>query len=197
MLPIDLEAIVYDHLCEDEGLVFIEDQVLGTDGLHEVLGRTELLSGRILVCAALKARDYRRFRFTVAHELGHWVLHRPLALVDREHPELFATNTIFVSTDSARGSAVHSITPAERQANLFASHLLIPGRYMRREYAARFGAAPSVRPGGCSLREHSRDTARARVAGLLSLADVFQASVEATAIALEQMSLVISEPVLL
>ena len=196
-LPVDLDALVFDHLCEHEGLVFVEDQVLGMDGQHEILGRTELLAGRIVVCASLKATDLRRFRFTVAHELGHWILHRPLFLDDREHPELFPSNTVFISTASSHSVVARGADQAEWQANCFASHLLIPRAALRREYSARFGTSPNVKPISSTLREHSRNVARSRAGGVRSIADAFEASIEATAIALEEIGLVVAEPVLL
>jgi hypothetical protein len=196
-VPVDLDAVTFDYLCEHESLVFVEDETLGMDGPHEILGRTELLLGRISVCAALKQRDLRRFRFTVAHELGHWVLHRSLAMASAEQGELFPAGAVFVSTESSLSLDLGGKAPEEWQADYFASHLLLPRLALRREFGARFGVKPSVRPAGSSLRNHSRHVARAAVRELLPLVDAFQASVEATAIALEESGLVIPEPTLL
>ena len=196
-IPVNLEALVFDHLCEHEGLVFVDDEVLARPGDEEVLGRTELIAGRISICAALKERDRRRYRFTVAHELGHWVLHRPLVLVDREHPELFPREQVYTTTQSALLGVGRSVPPEEWQANCFASHLLIPRAALRREFVLRHGSEVSLAPPGMSLREHARSLARASKHSSGSLSDAFDASVEATAIAIEDAGLAVDEPFLL
>jgi Zn-dependent peptidase ImmA (M78 family) len=196
-LPIDLDCVVYDHLCENDGLIFLEDQKLGSEGGYEILGRTELIAGRILVCASLKISDPRRFRFTVAHELGHWMLHRPLRLMKRTNAELFPEDTVFVSSTVSESRVGIGLEPHEWQANCFASHLLMPRPALRQEFANRFGDCPIVRPERTPLRTHSRRVARDSIGGSVSIADAFAMSIEATAIALEEMRLVVDEPVLL
>lgn len=196
-VPIDLDALVFDYLCEHEGLVFVDDEILASGAQHDVLGRIDVLAGRISVCASLKVSDPRRFRFTVAHELGHWVLHRPLVLTDRAHPDLFPNGTVFVSTRASQSARVQGKPPEEWQADYFASHLLLPRRVLRREYTRRLGATPSVRPDGMTLEEYARQVARTRFAEHAPLADAFGTSLQATAIALEELGLVVSDPVLL
>jgi Zn-dependent peptidase ImmA (M78 family) len=196
-LPVNLDALVFDHLCEHEGLVFVDDEALTGLGADEILGRTELIAGRITVCADLKERDRRRYRFTVAHELGHWVLHRPLALVEREHPELFPQEQIYTTTQNTLTGVGASVAPEEWQANYFASHLLIPRAGLRREFLARHGSEVSLAPPGVSLRDHSRNLARLNVRSLGSVADAFETSIEATAIAIEDAGLAVLEPLLL
>lgn len=57
--------------------------------------------------------------FTIAHELGHWVLHRRFY---EENPEEYRFLPRFRHTDD-RG-------PSEREANCFAAHLLVPDRLL-------------------------------------------------------------------
>lgn len=197
VLPINLDALVFDHLCEHEGLVFVADEVLARPGSDQVLGRTELIAGRITVCAALRERDYRRWRFTVAHELGHWELHRPLALSDREQSELFPREAILTTTATSLSKGGAGAHPEEWQANYFASHLLMPRPALRREFQKQHGAEVIVTPRGVALRDHSRHLSRTTAKGPCSIADLFETSVEATAIALEESGLVVAEPVLL
>jgi Zn-dependent peptidase ImmA (M78 family) len=60
-----------------------------------------------------------RQTFTIAHELGHWVLHRELFLL---HPEQYPVLPRFQS--------VARPEPVEREANHFASNLLVPDRLL-------------------------------------------------------------------
>jgi hypothetical protein len=74
--------------------------------------------------------DYPRFRFTVAHELGHYLLHAPLFKERGVVSVGESLNTISLSeTDSRR---------LEYQANKFASYLLMPQKLVVALYALYF-----------------------------------------------------------
>lgn len=198
-IPLDLDALVFDYLCEKQGLVFTDESHLGFIDGDEVLGRTDLLAGRISITSTIKHTDLRRYRFTVAHEIGHWVFHRPLALANREHPELFPEGAILVTTTATLaplGASSRDNTSVEWQANYFASHILLPRRVLASEFALRFGPKPLVRDRSETLRDLARRAARSRTDGSSSLADAFGTSTEATAIALEEAGLVAADPVL-
>ena len=65
-----------------------------------------------------------RYRFTLGHEVGHWQLHRELALAQRLQPSLFQQSTgpsIICRTSQQRARI-------ELQANAFAAALLMPRR---------------------------------------------------------------------
>ncbi|QQS09028.1 MAG: ImmA/IrrE family metallo-endopeptidase [Phycisphaerales bacterium] len=70
-----------------------------------------------------------RYRFTLAHEIGHWQLHRKVFLRDETQMSLTAISDApaFVcrSTDQAR---------EEVQANMFAAFLLMPRDLIRRAW---------------------------------------------------------------
>jgi len=70
------------------------------------------------------AHHPNRQRFTVAHELGHLVLHKGGRYVDK------GTTLRFRDRESGTGSQVE-----ERQANQFAAALLMPATWVRREFA--------------------------------------------------------------
>jgi len=81
-----------------------------------------------------------RRRFTVAHELGHWLLHETYL---RENPEL----GIFVRSPLGRKDD----NPLEQEANCFAANVLAPkrilARYKNENYnlvAEIFGVTPDV-----------------------------------------------------
>ena len=61
-----------------------------------------------------------RRRFTIAHELGHWMLHRSIY---HANPAEYRFLPRFQWTDNAG--------PLEQEANRFAAHLLVPDRLLR------------------------------------------------------------------
>ncbi|EGJ19619.1 hypothetical protein RSWS8N_15704 [Cereibacter sphaeroides WS8N] len=61
-----------------------------------------------------------RQSFTIAHELGHWMLHRGLFAA---HPELYPA--LPRRSDPNRGCTL------EKEANHFAAHLLVPDRLLK------------------------------------------------------------------
>jgi len=60
-----------------------------------------------------------RQRFTIAHELGHWVLHREYFLA---HPESYPVLPRFEKPDKDNYM--------EKEANSFAAHILVPERLL-------------------------------------------------------------------
>ena len=71
----------------------------------------------------LKNNPGRR-NFTIAHELGHWFLHKDLA---QENLFGMKGNVLI-----CRGIN-NKIDNKERQANIFASHLLMPEKFLRKQ----------------------------------------------------------------
>ncbi len=83
-----------------------------------------------------------RRRFTICHELGHWVLHR------RGQQSLFCRRGSIEEAEHADTRPPVPVT--EEEANVFAAALLMPARLIRREYrrqpefehlCERFGAS--------------------------------------------------------
>jgi hypothetical protein len=66
-----------------------------------------------------------RRRFTICHELGHWVLHRT------GQQSLFCRHG---SIEEAPGDSRPPLPITEEEANAFAAALLMPARLMRRHY---------------------------------------------------------------
>jgi Zn-dependent peptidase ImmA (M78 family) len=77
-----------------------------------------------------KSHHPNRRRFTIAHELGHFLLHEgELVHVDQER----ASFTVdFRNRESARGE-----NDSEKEANLFAAELLMPEKFLREELAGQ------------------------------------------------------------
>ena len=68
----------------------------------------------------VNANDLRnRQNFTIAHELGHWELHRHHFL---EYPNQYPILPRFASPDNSN--------PFEKEANTFAANLLVPKRLL-------------------------------------------------------------------
>ena len=197
-LPVDLEAIIFDHLYEKDGLIFRDDVNLGYYEGDKVLGKTIPARGQVFVDRSLKNHpSIGRFRFTVAHELGHWVLHRHLFVKDSLQTTLLPED----SDPSEELASLHrNVFPApgrgrlpseEWQANRFAIALLIDPVLLREEFRARFSRPYLMTQDfGCSgteegIRAAARRASEHESAGLPSLADRFGLSREAMSIALE------------
>jgi len=115
-IPVPVESIAEDLL----GLR-VEEAELDCSGLLVPAQR------RIWVNAAEARQAPGRRRFTIAHELGHWVCQ---VLEGRWQP-------VFCREVEAGGNGY---PPEEREANVFAAELLMPEAVVRREFA-RDGSA--------------------------------------------------------
>lgn len=194
---IDLEQIVI-HLSETEELSYDDGANLGFENGEPVLGKTQPLRGRILLSRDLKSDlDAGRARFTLAHELGHWVLHRPLFIAHAAELSLFGPTEQVPDVElvglsrSIFPEGRRNVSSEEWQANRFAVALLINSEALRSEFVTRYGTPIIPRCGGIwqsrstTLRAHSRLLGAMAVNGYIPLKDVFGLSGEAMAIALE------------
>lgn len=126
--PIDVTSLAEEH----EGLDVQEHVDLRTLADSPTLSDAVTLSGlliparrRIWVDAVEAKRSPGRRSFTIAHELGHWCMHR----------EGTGTHTRFCRADEVGASPaeLHTAVLIERQANRFAAALLMPEEILRRE----------------------------------------------------------------
>ena len=166
-VPVDIETVLFDVLAEKEELAFDDEKVLGSEDGDQILGRMWPFRNRIEICASLKRPDetgrYKgRYRFTVCHEVGHWILHRPLHHESKAHgahdglfgPEdprdhMVSLHRNVFATDSAP-------PPEEVQANRFAACLLMPGSVLRQEFLRRFGKPQLVTGSGGHRSRHGQ-----------------------------------------
>ena len=102
------------------------------------LGPGQSISGLLLASRgeiwvnAEEARQWPgRRRFTICHELGHWVLHR------RGQQSLFCRHGSIEEAEHADTRPPLPIT--EEEANSFAAALLMPAELVRRHYDATSG----------------------------------------------------------
>lgn len=208
---IDLDALIFEHLCEREDLVFSDERELGYLDGEPILGKMRPYQNEILICASVRREGPEgRYRFTVAHEIGHWVLHRPLFLAIREQSDLFSGGAqekdalVSLNRNVFPGrSGTDRVPPEEWQANRFAVALLVNAGLLQEAFAQRFGNAPiplhdaAGRPRAPTIRALSRQIASERAAGLSPLQDLFGLSNEAMAIALEARGYTVESPPLL
>ena len=135
-LPVPVEAIAEDLL----GLRVEERWDVDVSGMLLPAER------RIVLNAAEAPRDeapLRRFRFTIAHEVGHWVCH----CLEGRAPDLEPSYCRPVDLTEAADRAL------EREANVFAAELLMPEPAVREAWeelgdiaacAARFDVSPTA-----------------------------------------------------
>jgi Zn-dependent peptidase ImmA (M78 family) len=130
-VPVPVEAIAEDLL----GLRIEERDELGDcSGLL-------LPAERLIVVNASEAPPTRRVRFTIAHELGHWICH---AAEGRTAEPVYCRQA-----DLARDAN----RALEREANVFAAELLMPEQALRDAWlddarvetlATRFDVSPTA-----------------------------------------------------
>ncbi len=108
-VPIDLRS-----LTEKKNILVQEDDSSGYTGMLLVVNDLAMISVKKTI------RENSRKRFTIAHEIGHYVL--------PEH--ISKENTMFQCTDEHLNTFGRNKTK-EVEANLFASELLMPNRLFR------------------------------------------------------------------
>ena len=115
-LPVPVEAIAEDLL----GLRVEESWDIDCSGMllpaerRIVLNASEQAAGR-------NDPPLRRFRFTIAHEIGHWVCHCLEGRAPHPKPSYCRAVDLTVAADRA----------LEREANVFAAELLMPDSDVR------------------------------------------------------------------
>jgi IrrE N-terminal-like domain len=137
-LPVPVEAIADDLL----GLLIEESWDIDCSGMLLPRERRIVLNAR----ERATGRDdppLRRFRFTIAHEIGHWVCH----CLEGRAPKLEPSYCRAVDLKDAADRTL------EREANVFAAELLMPEPAVRAAWeelgeveacAVRFDVSPTA-----------------------------------------------------
>lgn len=154
-VPVPVEEIAENHYCL---LVELHDDLAAS------LGRTgETISGFLIpesrvigVDAREASRAPGRRRFTVAHEIGHWVIHCSLGLSPPDEAVLCRARTVQEDpqqndTEDSPVDGMLDYPAPELEANQFAAAMLMPAPLVRAEratvsddvgeLAARFGVS--------------------------------------------------------
>jgi hypothetical protein len=124
--PIDADcAVPVEEIASSYLGLLVRDSALEPG----VSGELRIREREIHVNAAEGRRWPRRRRFTIAHEIGHWVLHRD------DIADLVVTRTIeHVPRDAEQATTPEKVR--EREANRFAAELLMPEDRVRAAVAA-------------------------------------------------------------
>jgi hypothetical protein len=140
--PIPIEDILEKHLklhveFDDLHRLLGLHRVFGTD--PDIFGAIWLETGEIVLDETLdpevRPAIEGRYRFTLAHEGGHWRLHRRLVQANSGQASLFghARQPTVVCRSSQSKKRV------ELQADLYASCLLMPRKFIFQAWRDRFG----------------------------------------------------------
>lgn len=128
--PIPVEDVIERYL--DLRIGFIDfEKTYGFDG---VLGAVYIKDR--LICAdeaLLGDHTEGRLNFTLAHEAGHWMLHRKFVTAAEESPAK-RTAILCRKKDAKK--------PLEWQADYFAACLLMPGKWVRSAFEKAIGTGP-------------------------------------------------------
>ena len=121
--PIPVDEIVELHL----GLAFEMMDLCQVFGVPDVHGALWLKERRVGVDKSPDPADFPRkagrYRFTLAHETGHWRLHRKHYVEDPHQGSLFVEG---LGKPSYICRSSEAKKPVEWQANCFAANLLMP-----------------------------------------------------------------------
>ena len=128
-LPVPIEEIADTYV----GLLVRDVDDLGRAPGAPQISEGQTLSGLLLPALgeiwvnASEALDWPpRRRFTIAHELGHWELHRHV------DGSVFCRSTVVEPETPAQRTG---LPPHEAEANAFGAALLMPARLIREQYA--------------------------------------------------------------
>ena len=124
--PIPIEDITEHHL----GVVFEVDDLSQWLPFSDVLGAAWFEENIIRVDSALEQQEGRLY-FTLAHEVGHWWLHRPIVEMEKVTVPLFARAKDAKPTPAVVCRRSQKRERAEIQADQFAALILMPSSDVR------------------------------------------------------------------
>lgn len=99
-------------------------------GKDDVLGATWLNEAHVMIDSSIENNE-GRFSFTLAHETGHWVLHRPIIEMEKVTLPLLAREPDAKPAPAIVCRGGQKREPAEIQADRFAAYLLMPAADVR------------------------------------------------------------------
>ena len=133
--PIPVDAIIESHF----KLTLDYDDLSRLLGIPGVLGATYLKNPRVIVDQSLDPTEdpskTGRNNFTLAHEIGHWELHRHLLMGNPLQTSLFGDDGRPAFICRSRSNK----EPMEWQADRFAGFLLMPRKMVLDAWRARHG----------------------------------------------------------
>lgn len=203
--PIPVDEIVELHLKLTLEIADLQ-QILGFGDVHGAIWfRSKRVGIDLCLDPERNPAKRGRYHFTLAHEAGHWRLHRKLYLQDLNQPSLFseqAQKPDYVCRSSEKKK------PVEWQADQFAANLLMPRELVKKSWLEWHGnmepivltdlgdmrrqilTAEVLRRGGFKASDSAADDMVLEHCSR-PLGDKFQVSAEAMRIRLEGMGLLL------
>ncbi|TWJ19716.1 ImmA/IrrE family metallo-endopeptidase [Geobacter argillaceus] len=123
--------------------------------IPDVLGATWFEDNVMRIDSSLEDRE-GRLAFTMAHEIGHWWVHRPIYEMEKVSLPLFSYGENYPPTPALVCRSARKKEPAEWQADQFAAMLLMPAPLVRAAVANMHGPGPILIE---KLEEYSRNAA--------------------------------------
>lgn len=190
--PIPIDEILEFHL----GLTFVIDDLQTAFGTPDVLGGIWFGDRLIKIDKSLdpsvSPKMLGRYRFTLAHEVGHWRLHRQHLMGNPDAKLLFEANCEPAFVCRSKISP-----PEEVQANAFAAALLMPRQMVFEAWTAWRGSDDPVALSDLPPCNYHQDVeANINMAMDLfckPLAEQFEVSAEAMRYRLKKMGLLVKE----
>ncbi len=134
--PIPVENILEGFFGLDIAYIDLPDLI----GLPDVLGATFINENRVFIDETLMLDGKEgRLAFTLAHEGGHWQLHRPLIEASKVTPWLFSSTENQPEQPTILCRQSQKKARAEWQADRFAAALLMPAADVRATVRALCG----------------------------------------------------------
>ena len=112
--PIDIEGLIAEFGIELDKYAKLP---------NDISGQIELIEPNKYKISVNRSHPETRKRFTMAHELGHYLLHKPLL------GEGVTDNKLYRSENNKNIKRTH-----ETEANKFAAYMLMPQDRVREEY---------------------------------------------------------------
>lgn len=135
--PIDIDDIIEGYLGIDLQFADLKESL----GIPDVLGATWLEDKVMRIDSSLEGKDGRA-AFTMAHEVGHWWMHRPIYEMDKVSLQMFAYDGQKDPRPAIVCRSAQKKAPAEYQADQFAATLLMPASLLRAAVASIQGSGP-------------------------------------------------------
>lgn len=107
-----------------------------SDGIYEdrsVLGGLKFKEKKVEINEYL-TKENGRLHFTVAHEIGHEILHTPILIAQRAQTTLFNNSYDELDIICRIGAGRNQKDPIEWQADKFASYLLMPTEEIKQAF---------------------------------------------------------------
>jgi len=154
-LPVPVEEITTYHLALRLGFANLHEtlRIPMLRDQPDILGAIWVDTEAVLIDRSLDPKHNPsmagRYRFSVAHEIGHWRLHRSYVAKDANQASLFDGSpepTVICRSSQAK-------EPIEWQADFFSSCLLMPRHRVHKEWQERLGRnrpllSSDLRPNG-------------------------------------------------